>query len=244
MDPDDAYSVFIVEDEMPARELLVEYLLTRPELTLAGIAKNGRDAIAELSCNSYDLVFMDIHLPQMSGIEILERVAKLPYLIFTTAYGTYALKAFEFHAVDYLLKPFSMERFNQAIDKFLHLKRGADRKAGQSGETGFSFKDQGRHHILPFKDIVYFTSHGKHVVIHSIGRDYETSMMLKDIEHRLPHDLFIRIHKQYIVNIRYISMVEYYIGGQYLAFLKDDDESSLPVGKKYAPLLKERLRLD
>lgn len=229
---------------MPARELLVEYLLTRSELKLAGIAKNGADALAKLSRNSYDLVFMDIHLPQMSGVEILERLKKLPYIVFTTAYDTYALKAFEFHAVDYLLKPFSMERFNQSIEKFLNLKRGAERKAEPEGGVGFSFKHQGRYTILPYQDIIYFTSHGKKTTIHTVSQEYEIRIMLKDIARKLPHDVFIRIHKQHIVNMRYIAVVEYFIGGQYIAFLNDEEKSSLPVGKKYAPLLKEILRLE
>lgn len=244
MDEDKTFSVFIAEDEMPARELLVDYLLTRPELRLSGIAKNGAEALDKLLCREYDLALIDIDLPQMTGIEILERLKNIPYIIFTTAHDAYAIKAFEFGAVDYLLKPFTLERFNRSIEKFLNLQKQGNRPVEARSATGFSFKEQGKHYILPYEKIIYFTSHGKKTIIHTDEREYESHAILKTIESRLPDDIFIRIHKQYIVNIRYISAIEYYIGGQYIAYLNNSDENSLPVGKKYAPFLKGRLRLD
>jgi len=244
MDRDTIFSVLIAEDEMPARELIVDFLLTHPELKLSGIAKNGKDALDLLTRHEYDLVFMDIHLPHFSGIEVLEQMKKVPHIIFTTADDTYALKAFEFGALDYLLKPFTLERFNQSIEKFLNLQRSEVQSSGTISETGFSFKEHGKHYILPYQDIIYLTSHGQNTIIHTRDHEYESHMLLKKIEKKLPNNIFLRIHKQYMVNIRYIAAVEYYIGGQYIAFLNDEDENSLPVGKKYAPLLKDRLRLD
>ena len=101
----DRYSVFITEDMIHARDLLIAYIKTRPELELQGIAKNGEEALEELSRKNYDLLLLDINLPILSGIEVLEQLKKIPYIIFTTAYDKYAIRAFEFGAIDYLLKP-------------------------------------------------------------------------------------------------------------------------------------------
>jgi DNA-binding LytR/AlgR family response regulator len=244
METEEIYSVFIAEDEMPARELLVDYLMMRPELKLAGIARNGEEALEKLSRRDFDLVFMDIRLPCLSGIEVLERLKKIPYLVITTAYEQYAVRAFEVGASDYLLKPYSVERFNRSVEKFLFARGPGGRRMAAAPAAGFALRERGRHCILPYRDIVYVTSNGKNSVIHTVDEEIETSVILKDVEERVPADTFIRIHKQHIVNIRYIAAVQYYIGGQYIAYLKDGDESPLPVGKKYAALLKSRLRLD
>ncbi|OHD64602.1 MAG: hypothetical protein A2176_08960 [Spirochaetes bacterium RBG_13_51_14] len=244
MDSEKTYTVFIAEDEVPARELLVDYLLTRPELKLSGIAKSGDDAVQKLTRQEFDLVFMDIHLPRFSGIEVLERLKRFPYVIFTTAHEKYAARAFDVGAVDFLLKPFTLDRFDRSVEKFLRIQENSARFDQAAGETGFSFRERGRHYIVPYREIVYITSHGKNTVIHTVADDIQAPVILKDIERRLPEEFFARIHKQHIVNIRCISGLEYYIGGQYIAFLNDEDETSLPVGRKYAHILKTRLRLD
>ncbi len=243
MDSSDAYSVLIVEDEIPARELLVDYVLTRPELRLSGIAKNGEEAFEKLSGNKYDLAFIDIDLPRMTGIEVLEGLKELPHIIFSTAHEAYAIRAFEFGAVDYLLKPFTLERFNRSIEKFLNLQKTGGRQDEGGAATGFTFREQGKHYILPYEKIIYFTSHGKKTIVHTDEREYESRAILKSVEGKLPQNSFVRIHKQHIVNITRIKAIEYYIGGQYIAFLNDSDETSLPVGKKYAPFLREKLQM-
>jgi DNA-binding LytR/AlgR family response regulator len=243
MDIEKTYSVLIAEDEEPARELLVDYLLTRPELKLSGIARNGEDAFQKLSRYEYDLVLMDIQLPRMTGIEVLERLKKMPYVIFTTAHEQYAIRAFDFGAVDYLLKPFNTERFNHSIEKFLSL-HNANTSPAQLTAAGFPVKERNKHYVLPYQDIMYVSSHGKNSIIHTNKEEIVAAVILKDVERRVPADAFIRIHKQHIVNIRYIAALEYYIGGQYIVYLKDDDDSPLPVGKKYAANLKSRLNMD
>ncbi|MBN1496398.1 MAG: response regulator transcription factor [Spirochaetes bacterium] len=240
----DIHTVFIAEDEVPARELLVDYIMARPELKLAGIARDGEDAREKLSSSFYDVVFMDIRLPHLSGIEVIQGLKKIPYLIFTTAYEQYAVRAFELEASDYLLKPFSAERFNRAVDKFLHMCVSAGRHEAAVSCSGFALRERGRHCIVPYNDIMYVSSNGKNSIIHTVDEEIETSVILKDVEDRVPADLFMRIHKQHIVNIRYIAAVQYYIGGQYFAYLSDADESPIPVGKKYASLLKVRLNLE
>jgi DNA-binding LytR/AlgR family response regulator len=239
----DIYEVLIAEDEAPARELITEYLLTRPELRLAGIVRSGDEALRELSSREYDLVFMDVHLPRMSGIEVIERLSRAPYVIFTTAYDRYALRAFDLGAVDYLLKPFSAERFDRSVDKFIFSRKAGDLTPSLGLEALVNFKEGGRHHILACDEIIYVTSFGRKSIVHTGAEDIEIPMLLKDIEGRVPGDVFARVHKRYLVNIRHIGAIEYFIGGQYLLFLKNHDETPIPVGKKYASLLKARLNM-
>ncbi len=244
---DQIYTVFIAEDEVPARELLVDCLVARPELKLSGIARNGEEALDKLSSGEYDLAFMDINLPHLSGIEVLGRLKRVPYVIFTTAYERYAIHAFDVGAVDFLLKPYNMDRFNRSVEKFLSLMDALTRK-DQAARTepaiGLSYRDGDKHCILPYGEIIYACSHGKRSIIHTASGTVVVPMILKDLEIKIPARLFVRIHKQYLVNIQYITAMQYYIGGQYIAYLKDEDESALPVGRKFAAHLKSRLNMD
>ncbi|MCP4138131.1 MAG: response regulator transcription factor [bacterium] len=238
------YSVFIAEDMRHARELLIDYLATREELKLEGTAKNGEEALEKLTSGNYDLLLLDINLPIMSGIEVLEKMDNIPYVIFTTAYDKYAIKAFDFGAVDYLLKPFPLERFNQAVDRFLEAKRESQEKQLSFKDFSLSFRENRIQCLVAFKDIIYLSSHGKRTVIHTEEKDFEASSILKDIEEKLAADDFVRIHKQYIVNTKHITRIQHDVGGQYVAVFNDSDESTLPVGRTYVSTLKERLELD
>ena len=237
------YEVLIAEDEAPARELITDYLLTRTELRLAGIARNGEEALRELHSRDYDLVFMDVQLPRMSGIEVLERLPHYPYVVFTTAYDRYALRAFDLGAVDYLLKPFSVERFDRSVDKFLSSRLAGDPPPRNCPDAVLSFRERGRHYLVPCMDIMYVTSFGRKSILHTRDEDIEIGMMLKEVECRVPGDIFARVHRRYLVNIRHIAALEYYIGGQYMIHLKNQDETPLPVGKKFARILKSRLNM-
>ena len=118
MDEKKKFSVFIAEDELPARKLLEKFVDDNPDLALSKIVNNGQDALDTLKKETFDLLLLDINLPVMSGMEILEHLETIPYVIFTTANEQYAVKAFDIGAIDYLLKPFTQKRFNKAIDRF------------------------------------------------------------------------------------------------------------------------------
>jgi DNA-binding LytR/AlgR family response regulator len=240
---DAVYSVLIAEDEYPAREKLIEYILARPELKVAGIAKDGEEAFKELASRKYDMVLLDIQLPHLSGIEVLERLKEIPYVIFITAYDQYAVKAFELGAHDYILKPFSMERFNGTVDRFLSRAANNEHWHGPISEIGLSFREKGKHFFIAYQDILYLSSHSKHTVIHTNGRDFETPSLLKELEEKLPRDSFFRIHKSYIVNLHHIASLEYKIAGHYQLILYDDDETILTVSRTFASSLKERLKI-
>ncbi|MFH0976868.1 MAG: LytTR family DNA-binding domain-containing protein [Spirochaetota bacterium] len=238
---DDVFSVFIAEDEQPARDLLLDYIFKRSELKMEGWSKNGQETYDKLSRKEYDLVFLDINMPQMSGIDVLEKLENPPYVIFTTAYDEYAIKAFELGAVDYLLKPFSQERFNSAIDKAISVIRNKGPYTNTVTRIGLSFKEGENHFLISYDDVIYLSSEGRHSLIHTKTKVYNTAQSLKALGQKLPADIFFRIHKQYIVNLKYISHMQYLIGGQYMAFLKDAEKTTLTVGRMYASALRGKL---
>jgi DNA-binding LytR/AlgR family response regulator len=238
---DDVFTVFIAEDEQPARDLLLDYIFKRDELKMEGWSKNGQETYSKLCEREYDLLFLDINMPKMSGIEVLEKLEKSPYVIFTTAYDEYAIKAFEHGAIDYLLKPFSQERFNSAVDKALTVIRNKGQYPNALTKLGFSFREGESHYLIGYNDIIYIESQGRHSFIHTRAKVYDTVQSLKEIIQKLPDDIFIRIHKQYIVNLSFISHVQYLIGGQYTAFLKDAAKTSLTIGRMYVPSLRGKL---
>lgn len=240
-----AYSVLIVEDEYPARELLIQYLLSRPELNLKGMARDGAEAETAISTGDYDIVFLDINLPVQSGIAVLESLSELPrqpHVIFTTAYKEHAMAAFDHQAIDYLLKPFTLDRFQQAVDRALVFLKGGASEESALKRHGIFVSENDRHCFVPYDKIMYLSSHGKQTVVHTFGADYRTPRLLKKMESILPEQSFARIHKQFIVNVFQINRLEYFMNGSYMLHLKDDEES-LPVSRTYAPGLKERFGL-
>lgn len=239
----DVCTVLLVEDEMMSRDLLADYISSRNDLNLRGIAKNGPDALEKLKENEYDLVFMDIELPVMSGIEVLEQLDRIPYLIFITVSKKYALKAFEMGAIDYLHKPITRERFNQAVDRALSFIGKKSHEEKNSGVSGLIVTEKDNHYLIPHAEIIYISSSDKKSIIHTEKKDFEAARLMMEVEEKLPTDTFMRIHKQYIINLKWISHAQYLIGGRYQVFLKDSDETSLTVSRSYVQEFKQRLKL-
>ncbi len=238
---DDVFTVFVAEDEQPARDLLLDYIFKRDELKMEGWSKDGEETYKKLCEKEYDLMFLDINMPKMSGIEVLEKLKSPPYVIFTTAYDEYAIKAFELGAIDYLLKPFSQERFNSSVNKALSIIKNKGPYPNSLTKLGLSFKEEENHYLIGYNDIIWLSSRGRHSLIHTRTKVFETAMSLKEILQKLPPDIFVRIHKQFIVNLNFISHIQYLIGGQYAAFLKDAAKTTLTIGRMYAPVLKSKL---
>lgn len=240
------YTVFIAEDEFPARELLLEFVVSHSGIKLGGIARNGKEAVQKLNSSPCDILLLDVDLPVYSGIEVLQKLNIKPRVIFTTAYENYAVKAFEMGADDYLVKPFTEKRFAAAIEKTLNTL-SQQNTYGIHGTaekvSAISIREKGVHHILSYDDIIYLSSNGRNSIIHTEKRDYETCLTLSALTEQLPFEKFIRIHKQYTVSFKYVSHFSYYSGGQYILYLKDDERMNLPVGKVYADMLKQRLNL-
>ena len=230
------YSILIIEDEFPMRELLKGYLASRIEAGIPEIATTGKEALELLQNKTYDIIFLDIRLPDMSGLAIMQQLSGLKnsYVIFSTAYNQHAVEALDAGAVDYLLKPYSPERFNQALDKALVFLKNSRTNL----ELTLKITESATRVNVPLNEIIYLSSNGKHTVFHTINSDYETPGLLKDYLDELPVDLFLRIHKQYVVNRDYISGITYVNGGSWSLLLKDSDDTTLPVGKIYADDIK------
>ncbi|EPG75566.1 LytTr DNA-binding domain protein [Leptospira fainei serovar Hurstbridge str. BUT 6] len=234
--------ILIVEDEAPTRDLLVSYCLSRSELKLSGIAKDGAEALESLQSTDFDLVFLDINLPKLSGLEVLEKLEKTPYIIFITSLRDKAIEAFEFGALDYLLKPFSRDRFNKAVDRALeYISREGKQENSSFNEHGLFILEKENYFLIPYKDIAYISSRDNFSVIHTDEKEYVTYKSLKNLETKLPPSKFLRIFKQYIIHLEYLVRLQSDNSGNYTVFLKDEDETQLPVGRKYISKIKELL---
>ncbi|PJZ64665.1 DNA-binding response regulator [Leptospira wolffii] len=236
------WKTIIVEDEAPTRELLVNYCLSRSELKLSKVAKDGEEALEFLQSEDFDLAFLDINLPILSGLEILEKLENPPYVIFITALRDKAIDAFELGAIDYLLKPFSKERFFKAVDRSIQFLEKKEKTSGNVfNEHGLFILEKENHFLIPYKDINFISSRDNFSVVHTEEREYVTYKSLKSLEAKLPPSKFLRIYKQYIINLEKLSHLQSDNMGNYSVFLKDDDETQLPVGRKYISKIKELL---
>lgn len=211
--------VIIIDDETAARKMIVEYLSFHPEFIIIGEENNGIDGIKLINKFRPDLLFLDIQMPGLNGFEVIHRLDYLPNIIFATAYDEYAIKAFEVNAVDYLLKPFTKERFDWAINKINHEKEknfdDIKRLANQlieSTQTQAYPKT-----ILVRKGIKYVTLNIQDIIWVGAEKDYshiitESGKYLSNhgigtMEQRLPKEYFIRIHRSTIINISCIAEV-------------------------------------
>ncbi len=237
------WRTLIGEAAAPTRKLLVSYCLTRPELRLTKVAKDGEEALEYLQSEEIDLAFLDINLPLLSGLEILEKLENPPYIIFITASRDKAIEAFELGAIDYLLKPFSKDRFFKSVDRSIQfLEKKEEKTSGNIfNEHGLFILEKENHFLVPYKEINYISSRDNFSVVHTEEREYVTYKSLKSLEMKLPPSKFIRIYKQYIINLEKLSHLQTDNMGNYSVYLKDEDETQLPVGRKYISKIKELL---
>lgn len=227
----------IVDDEELARELVRDYLNDIPDIEVIAECRNGFDALKVIQEENPDLVFLDIQMPKIDGFELLDVLDSKPEIIFTTAFDQYALKAFEQNAVDYLLKPFSTERFRQAVEKARARILSGPAKKQQPLDNLRQHLDEGdkKLHrlvarlgskiiVIPVEKIYYLEAQDDYVMIYSeLGRHLKEKT-LKYFEAHLPHESFIRIHRKYIANIAFISSVELYEKNTHLVLMKNGDK--------------------
>ncbi len=215
-------NVFIVEDELPAQKLLEKWVSDIPELRLGGIYSDGFSALKAIQSEKPDLIFLDIEMPKLTGLEMLELLDDPPQIIFTTAYHEYAVKAFELQAVDYLLKPFSFDRFKSAVGKVLTSGRISKKnlvqaipKLKQAQEKAqpldrIVVKDGVEIFVIPTSEIIYFEAQDDYVKIHTKDTSYLKLSALQSYEDKLSNQEFVRVHRSYLVNIAAISKIEPY----------------------------------
>ena len=228
----------IVDDEPLSQEVVERYVNDFPRLELFATCSNAIEAIEVIQNQSIDLIFLDINMPKLSGINFLKSLNNPPLVIFTTAYPEYAVQGFDLDVVDYLLKPFSFDRFlkavNKAIIKLNILNEGKKTNAGNSNEQNYLLiKADKKIYKTDYDDILYFQSCGDYVKIIAKEKTLISHKTLKDIYSELPEHLFIRIHKSYIIPLKRISFIEgnrIYIG-----------KESLPIGLSFKENLLAKL---
>ncbi|MBO6584776.1 MAG: response regulator transcription factor [Gracilimonas sp.] len=217
----------IIDDEPAARSVLEQYIADTPELQLTESCKNALEARKVVKEKEVDLLFLDVNMPRLSGIEFLKTLNNAPRVILTTAYSEYALEGYELDVVDYLLKPFSFERFLKAVDKAWD-KTEISQAAGQV----ITIKADGKLYRVGVNDIMFAESQGDYITVHTNEKKLTFNQTLKDFYSQLPESLFSRVHKSYVVSL---SKIEYLEGS-----LIKLGNHSLPVGKAYKEAFLEK----
>jgi two-component system, LytTR family, response regulator len=225
----------IIEDEKPAVDLLMHYLKDFHEIEITGSYSDGFTGLKAIHDTKPELVFLDIQMPRLTGLEIIELLDSMPHIIFTTAYDQFAIKAFEANAVDYLLKPFSKDRFLTAMNKvkdriltntnstFLINKLAETIVENQKIER-IAVRTSSRIQVIPVSNIFYFEADGDYVMIHSTEGKYLKEKTMKYFENNLDTSRFVRIHRSFIVNVEYITKVEYYDKDNHIAVLRNNEK--------------------
>ena len=248
--PSSRLRVAIVDDEALARAVLREYLTASSDVDIVAECQNGFEAVKVVSELHPDLLFLDVQMPKLDGFEVLELVGRDVAVVFTTAYDQYALRAFEVHAVDYLLKPFSAERLAEALGRARErLQRGerlpmqeivADARGAQSGHAGrVLVRDGSRVHVLSIEKIDYVQAQDDYVSFRCEGKDYLKDQTLAQVEAALDPGKFVRIHRSYLLNLDRLSRVETDDRENRLAVLSDGRK--LPVSRAGYARLSARL---
>jgi two-component system, LytTR family, response regulator len=243
--------VIIIDDEPLARAVIKEYLQQHPQLQLADECGNGFEGVKAIQQLNPDLVFLDVQMPKITGFEMLELLDNPPHIIFTTAFDEYAIQAFEANAVDYLLKPFSQERFNKAISKW------NESKATKQPHAAEQLLDKMRRHpshaqrvvvktgtrikIIPLQDIHYLEAADDYVKITTQEGSFLKKSTMSYFENMLDASFFIRTHRSYIINIQQITRIDPYEKENHIAILKSG--AKIPVSRSGYPKLKLMLGL-
>ena len=245
----------IADDEPLARQRLRMLLADEEWVEVIGEAKDGASTVAAIQKLRPDLVFLDVEMPGATGFEVIETVgaAKMPFVVFVTAYDKYALKAFDVHAIDYLLKPFDKDRFHQALAR---ARQQLERETGGELERRllqlvhdlqpapqrlerFVIKSGGRVFFVPTSEIDWIESAGNYVRLH-VGTDTHLFReTMNALEARLNTDTFFRIHRCHIINIERVRELQPWFNGEYVVFLKDGTRLTLSRG--YREKLQERI---
>lgn len=243
--------IIIIDDESLARQISKNYLTRHNNIEIVAECSNGFDAIKKISELKPDIILLDIQMPKLTGFEMLELIENPPIIIFTTAYDHFAIKAFEVSAVDYLLKPFSEERFDQAIQKAIKLLddkfkqddsiRNIITEHDKKIETleRVVIKDGGKINIIPVNEIRWIEAQDDYVMIYSAQGKYLKQKTMKYFEDHLDETQFVRIHRSYIINLSYLQHLEQQETDSYKIILKNGQE--LPVSKSGLARLKATL---
>ena len=217
----------IADDEPLARRLLAEYLRPHADLRIVAEADNGLDAARAITELKPDLVFLDIQMPKLTGLEVLELTGRRDGVIFTTAYDQHAMRAFELHAVDYLLKPFAQARIDAALERARRLLGQAapelERLIAPAGPrlTRVLVRDGDGMQVLLVDDIAYIESQADQVSFHAHGREHLKTQRISELEAQLDPARFVRVHRSFIINLAALQGLEKTDSDAYMARMKN-----------------------
>jgi two-component system LytT family response regulator len=243
--------ILVIDDEDLARERIVSFLKDLEDIKAIDECSNGRDAIKKIVTEKPDLIFLDVQMPEVTGFDVLNKIKSvyLPLIIFVTAFDEFAVKAFEFHAVDYLLKPFDRKRFNSALNHARLILNASNtnnaneqiisllnsikhpKKNGENYPHKFIIRETGKISFIDINEIEYLEAAGNYIKIKTSTASYLMRETMNNIENKLDPKLFLRIHRSYIVKIDQIKEFKTYFDGEYIAVLKN--KSELKTGKVY-----------
>lgn len=214
----------IVEDEPLAREGLMMYIREVDFLEVKAVCEDALQANKELANHPVDLMFLDVQMPKLTGIDFMKSLKNPPLVIMTTAYPNFALQGFELDVVDYLVKPYPFDRFWKAANKAKDLFELRGQPASKAREDFFFVKCDYRFEKIRFDEVVYVEGMENYVVIHTASQKYVTLLRMKSMEETLPPGDFIRIHKSYIASVKAISAIdgnEVIVGGKRIPLSRD-----------------------
>lgn len=241
--------VIIIDDEPLSREIVKSYLVAYKNVEIVAECNDGFEGVKAIMQHQPELIFLDIQMPKINGFEMLELIEQTPAVIFTTAFDEYAIRAFESNATDYLLKPFSEERFRKAVDKFLE-KSGANQQentntlldtvaASPNQSERIVVKTGNKVKIIPIHEIHYLEADDDYVKIVTHEGSFLKNRTMQFYEKTLDPKLFVRVHRSYILHVNQITRIDPYQKETHLAVLRDGKQ--IPVSKSGYSRLKEVL---
>ena len=214
-------SCIIIEDEPASQEILMRYIKDFPQLEVAAVCSNAIEANDFLHKRDVDLIFLDINMPRLSGLDFYRSLQNPPRVIFTTAYPEYAVNGFEVNAVDYLVKPFPFERFVKAMNRYIEAYRPAPEPV-----AGFMFLSADKKmHKINYSDIYMIVAMGDYAKVHTSSKPIIVHQTLQKLQDQLPANTFFRIHKSYIISLHRLD----YIEGNMAVVNKE----KVPIGQTY-----------
>lgn len=241
--------IVIIDDEPLARSIVMEYLAAYTELTVVAECNDGFEGIKKITEQQPDLIFLDVQMPKINGFELLELLPAVPNVIFTTAFDEYAIKAFECNAIDYLLKPFSQERFDSAIKKWTE-KSGTEKQELEQLVQGtiirqpeernrIVVKKDAAIRIVPVADICYLEAYDDYVKIITNDDEYIKKKTMNYYEEVLDGVVFFRTHRSFIINLNQLTKIEVLEKNSYIAILRTG--AKVPISRSNYSGLKEKL---
>lgn len=241
--------VVIIDDEPLARSIVLEYLHSYSDLQVVQECNDGFEGVKAITQHKPDLIFLDIQMPKINGFEMLELIETPPSVIFTTAFDEYAIKAFEAHAIDYLLKPFNKERFDKAVQKWLQQHQTAGKKETVLPEdlrqpeerNRVVIREGGNIRIIPVNEILYMEAYDDYVKIHTTKEMFLKKKTMSFYEKTLDPAQFVRVHRSYLLQLSQLTRIEPLEKDTHVALLKNG--AKVPLSKTGYARVKEVLGL-